>query len=970
MKLPFQLLNTFLLAIALSACGGSGSGSESASAIELPQQISFESGEQITVSYDTSVDLSVVDGVGNGTLSFQVGDESIISLDAETRIAKAVGVGTTKVTVSKAADSQYLATTAVITVTVEKAVLPQIVFFAGDSLVISYDGQVDTSLVEILGSGNIALQSSDSSIITVDSSTGAATIVAVGTAVITATKASDENYLETSGTLNITVEKAAPPQMAFAAGDSTVISYGGQIDTSLVEIAGSGNIAFQSSDSSIITVDSSTGAATIVAVGTAVITATKAGDENYLETSGTLNITVEKLQAGDISNLAGFTYFPKYNHITENGLLTVSGSAQNSEPDTQVTSITVNGATVQTTDSFATWSLPITLAVGDNLISVQVETATQSFDEIQITSRYQGVVQQASRKLTFDGADNLFFEDYKRNEIINHQLSSGFQSIVTDDVESGLPDDRQSVLLVANANYLYLQVEVSGNNLDSEIYKIDRSTYTASLLSSKTLPNADVDIHDPRDMMLSSDGSMLILAAGNSARLISIDTNTGVKTLIADNDSFNTDDEIGSIEDMLFDEAKNRIVFTGSDPSYDWGLFSIELIGVEANKIKQLAISAAPGCYVMPPGTDSSGLQLNVDDSFYYLAMDDDSLYKVDPSIGCITLVKTLDAETSFGTSSSVQGLALNSQTQDFYLGYFATTGRYNLNTDETIKLEVGGFSDDSLSFSKADFFAFDEENQRIFFADMENFAVFDLQTGAITQKLALPARAEYFHFDKVSKRLYMVLDEFSHIGYIDTTLESFTYVDFSDSSNNGGFDFEDPRGLAYTGSDFVYLLHEFDIYKVSITTGQATMLYVDLADGVDFRRSDHIVYDSKNDRILVADEFNNLLRISAVDAQTGARSVIYTSDGDVNFELFRADSLEVDADSQLLYIVSKNAIYQLDLTNATLSNYIEQSYLDSDLGDLNDIHFSTDGTIYMVDDDINGFWYINPVTNERVILN
>lgn len=674
----------------------------------------------------------------------------------------------------------------------------------------------------------------------------------------------------------------------------------------------------------------------------------------------------EKIQAGDITAVTGFNYYPKYTHISENASITVSGATVMES----IESITVNGVDVETTDNYASWSLPVALTIGDNLITIEVETTTQTFDAIAITSRYQGVVQQASKNLAYDGINDLFFLDYKRNEFIQHNLINNFQSIVRDGVITGLPADMESSILAADEHYIYLGTNKNDNNQIFELYKIDRANNEATLLASNTLPNADVDIYEARDMALSSDGSELIFANGNAEAFISIDTITGIKTLIVDNDSSDVDTVINYISDISFDESNNRLLFVGNDSSYQWGLFKVELSGGDANKFQQLNISSAPECFVPTGDEYSAGLEYNPNDNFYYITMGNDNLYKFNLSTICLTLVKQFDPGPDFGVDSGLQGLAINQQTQDVYLGFFSTTGAYNLDTEENKTLEVQGFSDDPFAISEVDFFAIDDDKQRLFFAEKEKFGMFDLKSSQVTQKLTLAARAEYFQFDKLSKRLYMVLDDFSQLGYIDTTEEPFVYVDFSDSSNNGGFDFKDPRGLAFPGNEFVYLLHHGNIYSVSISSGLASMLSADLTDNIGFDSSGHITFDSKNNRILAADKLNDQLRITSVDAVNGSRKVIYSADSDINNTLGTSDSIEINADKQLLYIVNNHIIYELDLTTKVLSTYIEKSHKDSDLGDLNDIEFSADGSIYMADDDINGFWYINPASNERVILN
>ena len=140
-----------------------------------------------------------------------------------------------------------------------------------------YSGQV----ASVNPSGKtLAYSSSDTSVAEVNASTGAVTIKKAGTAVITAAFAGDDQYNAGSGSYTLVVAKG-DAEVSFsnavvnaAVGDSNV----GQTATVVPE---GKTVSYASSDTDVATVNEETGAVTIVAAGTTLITATFAGDDGW-----------------------------------------------------------------------------------------------------------------------------------------------------------------------------------------------------------------------------------------------------------------------------------------------------------------------------------------------------------------------------------------------------------------------------------------------------------------------------------------------------------------------------------------------------------------------------------------------------------------------------------------------------------------------------------------------------------------
>ena len=148
------------------------------------------------------------------------------------------------------------------------------------------------------GAGAITYSIDDTSVATVDNN-GELTIKGAGTANITASKASDANYNAINNSYILTVDKANQTGFSFAQ-DSITTSYeeGKTIDNAATGGAGTGAISYSIDNTSVATVDND-GQVTLKSLGTATITATRAGDTNYNVISDSYLLTVNEQSGAD-----------------------------------------------------------------------------------------------------------------------------------------------------------------------------------------------------------------------------------------------------------------------------------------------------------------------------------------------------------------------------------------------------------------------------------------------------------------------------------------------------------------------------------------------------------------------------------------------------------------------------------------------------------------------------------------------
>ena len=234
---------------------------------------------------DTDFTITAPTTNSTGTFSYVSSDPAVVTVNGNTLTV--VGVGNATITATITADNDYDTASATTTVTVNKAT-PTIGSFA---TITKTFGEANFNIVAPVSNatGTFSYTSSDTNVVAF--SGNLITIVGAGTATITATQATDANYLSASTSTTITVNKATATLSSMTAitktyGDPT---FNLAVPTSVA----TGAVTFASSDTNVATISGTT--VTIVGAGTATITATQATDANYLEATTTFVLTVNKI---------------------------------------------------------------------------------------------------------------------------------------------------------------------------------------------------------------------------------------------------------------------------------------------------------------------------------------------------------------------------------------------------------------------------------------------------------------------------------------------------------------------------------------------------------------------------------------------------------------------------------------------------------------------------------------------------
>ena len=144
----------------------------------------------------------------------------------------------------------------------------------------------------------VSYSSSNMDVATVDANSGVVTLVSVGTTEITASFAGNSNYNEASAKYTLSVGKADAVAVELSFASATVSAvYGDEVVAPELNNPQQLPVTWSSNNERVATVDANSGAIIIIGTGSAVISATFAGNDDYLAKTASFTLTVSKGRA-------------------------------------------------------------------------------------------------------------------------------------------------------------------------------------------------------------------------------------------------------------------------------------------------------------------------------------------------------------------------------------------------------------------------------------------------------------------------------------------------------------------------------------------------------------------------------------------------------------------------------------------------------------------------------------------------
>jgi Leucine-rich repeat (LRR) protein len=563
------------------------------------QTITFEALDNKTFG-DADFDLTATASSGLD-VSYSSSDLTVATIDGST--VTIVGAGTTTITASQAGDGNYLAATEVQqTLTVEKAA-QTITFGALDNKTF---GDADFGLTATVSSGlDVSYTSSDLTVTTIDGST--VTIVGAGTTTITASQAGDGNYLAaTEVQQTLTVDKAAQT-ITFGALDNKTF---GDADFGLTATVSSGlDVSYTSSDLTVTTIDGST--VNIIGAGTTTITASQAGDDNYLAaTEVQQTLTVEKAaQTITFGALDNKTFGDADFGLTA----TASSSLDVSYTSSDLTVATIDGNTV-TIVGAGTTTITASQAGNENYLAAT---------EVQQTL----TVEKAAQTITFEALDNKTFGDADFD--LTATASSDLDVSYTSSDLTVATIDGSTVTIVGAGTTTIAASQAGDDNYIAatevqQTLTVEKAaqTITFGALDNKTFGDADFDLRATAssglDVSYTSSDLTVATIDGSTVNIIGAGTTT-ITASQTGNDNYNAADpveqtlEVMEITALTVEEDDRILVYPNPASStmilqFESGMRSVRMLNLngqtvyEKHGIDKLAGRLEIDTSTYPPG--------------------------------------------------------------------------------------------------------------------------------------------------------------------------------------------------------------------------------------------------------------------------------------------------------------------------------------------------------------------------------
>ncbi|MGB5823028.1 MAG: S-layer homology domain-containing protein [Proteocatella sp.] len=241
------------------------------------------------IQYKDTFSLTANGGSGTGAITWAV-TSGKATIDSATGLVEVTGTGAVTITATKSSDNNHNLQLATISFTAT----PKIITVTAEATTRNYEAGNKTITVK-LNTGETGLDASydTATVLTDNAGTGKEVTVS-------GVSFDDSNYKPASMTIFTTVTINSigsggitiEGQPSDIDGQPSNITFGDKDFKLSTDSTGTGKVIWDSADSDVAVVDSSTGVVTIKGVGSVKITATKLSDGNYNEQSTSIEITV------------------------------------------------------------------------------------------------------------------------------------------------------------------------------------------------------------------------------------------------------------------------------------------------------------------------------------------------------------------------------------------------------------------------------------------------------------------------------------------------------------------------------------------------------------------------------------------------------------------------------------------------------------------------------------------------------
>ena len=227
---------------------------------------------------------------GSQTITYSSSNELVAAINSSTGAITLVTEGDATITASAAANDAYEASTASYTLTIEGNLAKAGIYWSTDACTATL-GTSSNEFPELSNPNGLTVSysSSDTSVATIDSS-GNITLVAAGSTTIIASTEADDTYAAGSAAYTLKVVKQSVTISWSESAFKAILEEENSFPTLTTDPEGL-SVSYTSGNEGVATISSS-GSISLVAVGSAVITAVFAGDDIYKSASASYTLTV------------------------------------------------------------------------------------------------------------------------------------------------------------------------------------------------------------------------------------------------------------------------------------------------------------------------------------------------------------------------------------------------------------------------------------------------------------------------------------------------------------------------------------------------------------------------------------------------------------------------------------------------------------------------------------------------------